>query len=372
MLFSQIPGQQELKANLLKTIAQGKLPHALMFLGGQGSPNLAMAMALAQYVNCQNPTPNDSCGTCASCRFTQKLAHPEIHFTFPTIGKDVVSVELLPHFRQAAGQNLYLKEYDWLKHIEGDNKQGNINKKECIEIIKFTSLKTNANYKIVIIWKPERLSTQGNILLKTIEEPPAKTLIIFVANDTENILGTILSRVQIYPMQPVSIDNMASFAKSQFELDETHAKQMAFAANGNVGKLFDLIETKNESQNEVLLADWIRFNVKSEPVALNKWVDEMAKQGREAQKNFIDYALIFFQNALQLSWNPVAKSRFSEREAKMANYVIKQLSYNHLNSWVETLEKAHYYIERNVHSKILFMNLSIHLNKMLTKQSVVK
>ena len=177
MHFNEVIGQQAVKDDLHQMVASDRLPHALLFLGPGGSGKLALALALAQHVLCEQPVSGEACGHCPECSKVERLIHPDLHFSFPTVGAGVTSDNFLPHWREAILENPYMDVNEWLQRIGAENKQGNINKQECVNIIHKLSLKTyKSNRKILIMWLPEYLGKEGNRLLKLIEEPPDQTL----------------------------------------------------------------------------------------------------------------------------------------------------------------------------------------------------
>ncbi len=367
MQFKEIPGHKSLKEKLINNVQNGKLPHALLFLGNEGSANFAIAMALAQYVNCENPNNEDACGSCFSCKATQKKASPQIHFSFPVVGKNFIAQDFIEVWRKTLNENMYLKEIDWYKALDAENKQGNINKSECIEIIKFTGLKTNANKKVIIIWKPEKLGKIGNKLLKTIEEPPANTLIILVANETESILGTILSRTQRINVPPIKDEELKSFLKQKFENYEIDASILRLA-NGNIGKAINLVANNKENdKQEERLALWLRYCIKKDILKINAWVEETAKLGRENQKNFLEYFSSFYNLAIRSHLSGVSSDNLSDREQKMAQFLLRNMQWNDIEELANILNKSPYHIFRNANPKILFFNLSLDLMRLMQK-----
>ena len=194
MAFSNIIGQEKVKQMLHQMVHGDRLPHALLFLGPSGSGKLALALALAQYLLCENRQDSDSCGQCPSCSKSQRFIHPDLHFSFPSVGTNVTSDSFLPQWRKWMEENPYLTVNEWLQSIGAENRQGNINKEECAAIIRKLSLKIfEGSHKILVMWLPEYLGKEGNRLLKLIEEPPEDTIFILVAENQELILNTILS-----------------------------------------------------------------------------------------------------------------------------------------------------------------------------------
>ena len=83
MQFKNIIGQKKVIDRLLKSYQENRVAHTQMFLGPEGSGTFALALAFAQYINCEQKQESDSCGVCASCVKFEKFSHPDLHFFFP-------------------------------------------------------------------------------------------------------------------------------------------------------------------------------------------------------------------------------------------------------------------------------------------------
>ena len=169
------------------------MSHAQLFLGPEGSGSLALAVAYAQYLSCEDKQPDDSCGVCSSCRKYQKLAHPDLHFSYPFFAKDKndSALTFIEQWREAFLANPYISLDIWRGYLDAENKQANINIAECHQIIKKLSFKPfESIYKVLILWLPEYLDKEGNSLLKIIEEPQPNTLFLLVAQNQDQILNT--------------------------------------------------------------------------------------------------------------------------------------------------------------------------------------
>ena len=194
MQFKEIIGQENIKRQLIQTVLENRVSHAQLFLSSEGSGALPLAIAYAQYINCIDRDEKDSCGTCSSCRKYEKYIHPDLHFSYPFFAsKDVkIAVDVLEEWRSQLLEDIYFNLDIWRSKLSADNKQANINIAECHDIIKKLSYKAfEAETKVLIMWLPEFLDREGNALLKMIEEPPANTLFLLVAQNQEQILSTI-------------------------------------------------------------------------------------------------------------------------------------------------------------------------------------
>src|SRR3569833_1115225 len=211
MQFKHIIGQVAIKHRLIITVKENRVSHAQLFLGPEGSGSLALAVAYAQYLSSEDKQVDDSCGGCSSCRKYQKLAHPDLHFSYPflAIDKNDTALTFIEQWREALLANPYLSLDTWRGYLDAENKQANINIAECHQIIKKLSFKPfDSIYKVLILWLPEYLEKEGNSLLKIIEEPQPNTLFLLVAQSQDQILNTILSRTQLIKIPALSYEEI--------------------------------------------------------------------------------------------------------------------------------------------------------------------
>src|SRR6201995_5378767 len=255
MKFKHISGQAAVKQRLINTVNDNRVSHAQLFLGPEGSGSLALAIAYAQYLSCEDKQPDDSCGVCSSCRKYQKLAHPDLHFSYPFFAKDKndTALTFIEQWREALTANPYLTLDMWRGYLDAENKQANINIAECHQIIKKLSLKPfESQYKILILWLPEYLDKSGNALLKIIEEPQPNTLFLLVAQNQDQILNTILSRTQL-----VKIPALSDAVIKQYLIDEHHqtehaAAEIAFLSTGNLTEALAMLGEDDNNYHEFL------------------------------------------------------------------------------------------------------------------------
>ena len=348
--------------------AGDRMPHALLFLGPPGAAKLALALATAQYVLCQQKGESDACGRCPACVKAEKYLHPDLHFTFPTIGTNALSDHFLPQWRSLLAQNTSFDAYTWLQTIGAENKQGNINREECLQIVRKLSLTSfESDYKIWIIWMPEYLGKEGNRLLKIIEEPPAKSLFLLVAEDTEQILPTILSRCQLIKVPPFSDEEITATLTEQYKVPAERARSIAFLADGNLQEALHMTEKMENDQSNMFL-DWLRKCYRGNGVDLVKWTDQWAKLGREQQKHLLHYALHFLREFLQLKINPEAMLRLQEDEYKTAVNLSQVLAEDQIAQMHQLIGDRIYHIERNANPKVSGLDLSIKMHKIFKRQ----
>src|SRR6056297_938296 len=203
MQFKEVLGQEQVKSRLVRSVRDGRISHAQLFFGPEGAGSMPLAIAYAQYISCTEPVDDDACGSCPSCIKYSKLAHPDLHFVFPVVnikGKagKTVSDHYIKEWREAVTDNPYISENQWYEVIGAANMQGLIGRSESNDVLRKLSLKSyESPYKVLIIWLAEKMHVSAaNALLKFIEEPPDRTVILMVAEHTDQILPTILSRTQ--------------------------------------------------------------------------------------------------------------------------------------------------------------------------------
>lgn len=365
MLFKNVIGQQTAKAQLRRMAESGRIPHALMLLGMPGSGDLALALAFAQYVLCENRSNVDACSTCSSCLKAGRLIHPDLHFSFPTVGANVTSDTLLTDWRAALAENPYLDVNQWLQRIGAENKQGNINKEECVNIIRKLNLKTfEGRYKILILWLPEYLGKEGNRLLKLIEEPPENTLLILVAQNQELILNTILSRCQLVKVSRLSDEEVEEGLSTLKEIPLEQARPIAQLADGDFNEALKIAAQPSRDNSKVFL-DWMRKCYLGNGVEMANWVENFTGLGRENQKQFLQYALHFMREYMILKTTGNLRVRLLEDELKTAQNLSKIIHFGQIERIVRLFGECAYFIERNANQKLLFLDASIQINKIL-------
>jgi DNA polymerase-3 subunit delta' len=370
MNFNQIIGQDFLKDYFKKAIAQNRIAHTQLFVGDEGTGSLAMAWAFAGELLCNND-PN-------CMRTVQHLSHPDLHFVFPTATTDRIkkpdSSQFMTEWRSFLTQNPYAGLFDWMKHLEVANKQGLIRVVDAENLIKKVAVKPyTAKYKVFIIWMIEKMNNEtANKLLKILEEPPEDTKFILIAEKTDMILPTILSRCQVHHFNPISVAQTTAELTKNHHISEEKALKIAHQSNGNWHKALQLAaEDNNDEDFQKAFITWVRvaFSAKSNKQAIQKlikWSEEMAATGRESQKQFLQFALETFRQALlinyqnkQLAYYDFSKLGFDIQ--KLAPFIHS----SNIEAIYKTIADATYHIERNANPKLIFLDLSIGLTKLI-------
>ena len=373
MLFKDVVGQQPAKEGLMKMWHNNVFPHALLLVGNEGTGGLPMGLALAQFIFCTEKTENDSCGHCVNCRKVSRLEHADVHMTFPTIppkpGNKGMSKLYIQEFREFIQQTPYGTTYEWLQHINAENKQGNIVAEECREIIDTLNLKSyEGGRKVQIIWRPEYLRKEGNILLKLIEEPPHDTTIIFIAEDLEDILPTILSRTQSVKLAPLHPKDIAEALTYRAVTDPTRAAQIAHIA---MGSYTEALRLSNHTDNDLFpgVKDLFNSIFTNNGIALTKFADEWSKAGREQQKNFLHYIIQLLEQAIRARYTPDMPLSLPDAEAQFVKKLAAtKTTFDAFDKMIGTITDTMFYIERNAHSKTQLLAMAVRMQYMVTNK----
>lgn len=372
MLFKHIIGQNEIRKKLIRTVFENRVSHAQLFFGPEGSRKLAMAIAYAQFINCRNRHMDpdgggDSCGTCPSCIKFEKLAHPDLHFIFPVatskeVEKNPMSRDYLKIWRQTLLDNHFrLGLNEWYSVAGFEKKQGIINADDCSDILKTLSYKSyESEFKVMIIWMADRLfHAAAPKILKILEEPPDKSLFILITENPEKIISTILSRTQMVKFPRLSDEDVSEELRN-LSCPEEEIRRIVPLADGNMTRAVRIFR-KEEEELEFLerFVKWMRLCFKNNLKETLEFTGEIAKIGRERQKNFLAYAERIIRNAMLINYKNPQTARLNPEEKE---FLVKfGLLINHVNipEFAEELEKAQYHIERNANPGILFMDLSM-------------
>ncbi len=380
MLFSEVIGQNEIKAKLRNLVEHNRLSHALLLNAPEGAGGLPLALAFAQFLVCERVSafesksdfPGESCNICPSCVKAAGMIHPDIHYSYPVIprktGDKPISTDFISEWREFIKLSPYGTIFDWLQEINAENKQGNITANECNEINRKLSLKSfESGYKILVMWMPEYLDKEGNKLLKLIEEPPPDTLFILVTEDETKVLPTILSRVQIIRLPRPSSSEIQEALISRAGVPSDQARVLAVVSEQNYREALRQLQHVQDDWLG-MLREWLNAIMRKGPLDQVKWVEEISRAGREKQKQFLQYFIHLLEQAIRmrmydgtLSDLPDSEQDFALRLNKIADLAAQQ-------SIVLELNKSIYYIERNAHAKLLFHALTIRLYHVLSNR----
>lgn len=376
MQFKDIAGQHEVKQRLIQSVTEDRIAHAQLFFGPEGSGKVALAIAYAQYINCANRLPDDSCGTCPSCAKYQKLIHPDLHFVYPvatnkSITKDPVSEDFIKQWRELVLKNPYFSLLQWYEAIDIENKQGIIGKNESQEIIRKLNMKSfEADYKVMIIWMAERMNdSAANKLLKMIEEPPQKTIFLFISENMGLIIPTILSRTQLIKIFKVKQEDALDYLIKKHNAGEQQASDAVKLSDGNLVTAIGLLDAEQDNSfNFEKFVELMRLCWKKDVLGLLQWCEEIATIGREQQKSFLLYALRMARENYMLNCKVPELALLTTKEEEFSSKFFPFIHSNNIGPISDELNRAQYHIESNANGKIVLLDMALKLIKLIKSE----
>jgi DNA polymerase-3 subunit delta' len=374
MFFKDIIGQSELKRRILQSVKADFTPHAQLFSGREGFGGLQLALAYARYLHCTKRQPEDACGVCLSCLKFNKLSHPDLHFVFPIINKkgnkEAFCDDFLPEWRTFITEKPYSNLSSWLDRIAAENAQGLIYARESDEIARKLNLRAyESDYKIMIIWLPEKMhEAAANKLLKLLEEPPEKTVFLLVADDPERILATIRSRTQMLIIPPIDNNDMMKVLQEKYDLSNEDIRLIIRLSKGSYSEAERIIRTKGE--NEVYLDlfisimrnSWTR-NVKN----MKSAAEQFASMGRDRQKVFFAYSQQMIRENFIYHLQTPEINYMNRKEEDFSLKFHTFVKETNIVDFMEELALAERHIEANVNPRMIFFDLSIKIAVLLKK-----
>ena len=374
MFFKDIIGQEEAKQRLIKEAKEGKIAHARLFCGNEGTGKLPLAIAYARYLSCEHPFENDACGTCPSCIKYNKLAHPDLHFVFPVIkkkNKDTVSDDYLTEWRELLTSTPYFNLNIWLREMGAENQQAQIYVKESDEILRKLSLKSSqGGYKIMIIWLPEKMNIEcSNKLLKLLEEPPLQTLFFLISEEPGTLLTTILSRTQQFNLPRIEESSIVDALIQMYGVQEKDALNIAHRSEGNFLKALESIHINEENQLFFeLFVNLMRLSYQRKVREMKLWSENLAGMGRERQKHFLTFCQRMIRENFIYNFHQPELTYLSMEEQNFSNRFAPFVNERNVISIMNELNEAQRHIEQNVNAKMVFFDFALKMIVLLLQK----
>ena len=371
MFFKDIIGQEGVTQQLRRCVDEGRLAHALLITGPTGNGKLPVAVALARYILCSNRHNGNACGCCPSCIKMNKLVHSDLHFVFPVKKKKNSSADNAPisddyiaEWREIFLKEPYFSYSDWLEMLDVENQQPMIYEKESSEILHKLSLKSReGGWKIMIIWLPEKMKEAcSNKLLKILEEPPAETLFLLVAEDTQHIIPTILSRTQRIELPRIDDSAVSHALQRRYSLDEATARSIAQQSGGNWEKAESMLKVSNDSSLYLdLFMTLMRMAYKRDIQAMKQWGDKVAALGRERQKGLLEYCQRMIRENFIMNFGRNEMLYLAPEERSFSAKFSPFVNENNIFGIMEELSEAQKHVEQNVNSKMIFFDMALRM-----------
>ncbi|HNX53998.1 MAG TPA: DNA polymerase III subunit delta' [Prolixibacteraceae bacterium] len=374
MFFRDVIGQNSIKQRLIQSVNEQRVSHAQLFAGPAGSGKLALALAYAQYIACTNRQANDSCGECPSCKKFKKLIHPDLHFVFPVVKtpkfKEPVSDNFLDDWRMMIGKNPYFNIDQWFGQIGVENAQGLIYSHQSEEIIRKLNLKSyESEYKVMIIWLPEKMHVAcANKLLKMIEEPPAKTLFVLITDNEEDIISTIRSRCQMITVPPIDPDSVQAALSAMPEAVGHDIRNVVHLSKGNFNKALELLQPDEQTIfNLERFKELMRFSYGRKFLDLFKWAEQVAVIGREKQKSLLIYFLDLLRENFVYNLKNSGLTFMNNSEEEFSKRFSPFINERNILELTEVFETAFAHIGMNGNPKIVFTDVAFKITKLIRK-----
>lgn len=368
MYFRDIIGQEEAKQRLVQEVAEGRVAHARLLCGAEGSGTLPMAIAYARYLCCTDRQGGDSCGHCPSCVKFDKLVHPDVHFAFPVKSASNVSDDFIREWRNLLLQTPYFGLTQWMEAMGVENQQPFIGVKESDEITRKLNLKSSAGgYKVMIIWLPEKMNVQSaNKLLKLLEEPPRQTVFLLVSEQPDTLLATILSRTQRMELRKLPEQVISQALQAKFGLQPTDAASIAHLSEGSMLKALEAIHI---SEDKRMFFDFfvslMRLSYQRKLREMKLWSEQVAGLGRERQKNLLVYCQRLLRENFIYNFHRPEMVYMTPDEQAFSTRFAPFINERNVIGIMEELALAQQHIEQNVNAKMVFFDFSLKMIMLL-------
>lgn len=373
MIFDQVIGQKEAQERLLQLVREERLPHALMFCGPAGCGKMALAVGFAKYLLSQGPRANS--------QMIDKLEHPDLHFTYPTIklpsmGSDhkPVSDDFAHEWHDFIMAGLYFTMAEWMEQMGGENQQAIITAGESDALTRKLSLKSSqGGYKVSVIWLPERMNIEcANKLLKLLEEPPSQTVFLLVCQEPEQLLETIRSRVQRIDIKRINEEDIRQALMERRGLSEEQAQRISRMAGGSWLAALEMLSA--DSENELFLDMFqmlMRLAYQRKVKDLKAWSEQMASMGREKQKRFLNYFLRLVRENFMFNFQQEDLCYMTQREEDFAKNFARFINEANVLPISDLITRAIRDIGQNANAKIVFFDMALQMIVLLIQNNFV-
>ena len=371
MKFSEIIEQEPAKKFIQDAISGNRLAHAIMLTGPEGVGQMAIANALAQYVNCLQPKEGDSCGRCTNCIKIRKGIHPDVRFILPIIsktegGRRYLTEDYFDKFRKDFFENPYYSFSQWQRSLGGENKQLRISVHEIRDLKRKIYLKAfEAPFKLVILWRAELINTEGaNAFLKLLEEPPDRTLIILTCSDPGLLLSTINSRVQRIYLSRIPSEAIQRYLIQERHIPEERAAEVASISEGSMSNAQEYLTEHSQNMSELYM-NWLRAVYTGHFDKISEQIDHLTGESKEYQKLFLQIAIKKIRDSLMYQLHVPQLARVTESEKTFQEKFSQFVSGQKVNVLSTLLEESYRHISGNANAQMVFTDLSMQIHRIL-------
>ena len=371
MKFSDVIGQDEIKQRLRRMVAEDRVPHAMMLCGPQGSGKMALAVAFASYLLCPDRTEDDSCGACRQCAMTAKLAHPDLHFSYPVIrpagtGQEhkMSSEDFADEWRAMLARGAYFTMDHWLAEMNAANQQAQMGVGESDLLMRKLSLKSSqGGYKVVVIWQPERMNAEcANKMLKLLEEPPAATVFVMVSEEPGMLIDTIRSRAQRIDVRRIDDSSIEHALIERRGIDADAARRLARAAGGSWTAALEELDADGEKRQFLdLFVTLMRLAYMRKIKELRRWSETAAALGRERQRRMLAYFLRLVRENFMYNFRDPQLCYMTRDEENFARNFAPYINEANVIEMSGLINRAMRDIGQNANAKIVLFDMAAHI-----------
>jgi DNA polymerase-3 subunit delta' len=238
-------GQERAKKFLKNVMTREKIPHAYLFTGIPGVGKTTTAMALAMTLNCKDPVEGEGCTCCIACRQVRNGNSPDFLIIAPPPEKKNILIEQIQEFNRKLG------------------------------------FAPHGMYRVSVFQEAETMTAEAaNCLLKTLEEPPARNIIILNAVEPLELLPTIVSRCQRVPFQPLPLQDVSNWLVRKEGLDVETARVLARISGGSLGRVLKVPQSDFVEKRQ----KWIQMLLKLPRLSREKGFQLAMECADEAKK----------------------------------------------------------------------------------------
>ena len=366
MSWETIIGQSRVKSLLQRILESRHIGHAYLFYGPEGIGKDALAIEFAKTLNCTSGTV-EACGNCPSCQKMTALQHPDLRLVYPLpAGKGEKTgddpLEVLTESQVAeVREQIKLKASDPYYHIE-------IPKANTIKINSIRNIKRESSmsrveegWKIFLILDADAMNAEaGNSLLKILEEPLPRTLLLLTSSSKDRLLPTIVSRCQLIQCDRLSEDEIDTALRIRYGAEPSLAHLAAQLAGGSYRAARRLI-SQDIRDERIEIVKFMRLVLGKQKAPLLDFVEELLSSDRTAVERWLKLLGSWIRDAFLLSKH-VQVALLEEDTKDLASFVEKYGQAD-FPAALRTVEQAIAHLDKNVYLYLLLINLALQLRK---------
>ena len=375
MSWNKIIGNERIKKILQRAILENRIAHAYLFTGQEGVGKDAFAIQFAKVVNCLHPQKSDesieSCDECKSCKFFDKLTHPNFEYIFavPSGKSDSSSDNPIDKLTEAQIEEIKsqieLKTEDNFHKITlGGSLSIRVNAIRDAKR-KLSLSQSNSGRRFLLVSEAEKMNNESaNAFLKTLEEPHENVTIILTTSKPDAILQTIKSRCQLIKFGTLPDELIAQKLNHDMNIEMSKAIFAASLSMGSYTKAVESFDSNLISLRETII-EILRKSLKKKNYRIELY-DIITKFIKDTDKSQIVKALqlliLWFRDAEILKSNPAGKL-VNQDSIESINKFVSFYLYKDFTRVITEIENSVYLHNRNVNPQALIFALFIKIRQ---------